>query len=36
MMRDPQNYFINCFDAPDISLNELAAFTTDHLGRLGV
>ena len=34
-MRSPAYYLTNCFDAPDISLDELAAFSTDHLGRLG-
>ena len=34
-MRDPRNYFINPFDNSDISFNEMAALTTDHIGKLG-
>jgi len=34
-MRSPAYYLTNCFNAPDISLDELAAFSTDALGRLG-
>ncbi|MCB1093529.1 MAG: hypothetical protein KDL87_18470, partial [Verrucomicrobiae bacterium] len=33
-MRNPQYYFINCFDSKEISVDKLAAFATDHIGRL--
>ena len=34
-MRDPRNYFINPFQSRNISDNEMAAVTTDHIGKLG-
>lgn len=33
-MYDLHKPFINPFDAPSISINNLVAFTTDHLGRM--
>lgn len=33
-MRDLRNYLINAFNDPGISMNQLLAGTTDHLGRL--
>ncbi|MCB1093499.1 MAG: hypothetical protein KDL87_18320, partial [Verrucomicrobiae bacterium] len=35
-MRDPRNYLINCFNSPGISMDQLLAGSTDHLGRLTV
>ncbi|MCG8599278.1 MAG: hypothetical protein MI807_03965 [Verrucomicrobiales bacterium] len=34
-MRDPRNYFINPFVNDKISYAEMAAFATDHIGKLG-
>lgn len=33
-MRDLPSFFVNPFDDKEISLNELLAFSTDHLGRM--
>ncbi|MCB1089650.1 MAG: hypothetical protein KDM63_21600 [Verrucomicrobiae bacterium] len=34
-MRDPRNTFVNPFDTESISFNQMAALTTDHIGKLG-
>lgn len=34
-MRDPRNYFLNLFDSDAISFDDMAALSTDHIGKLG-